>query len=383
MPYITVRNIPAPHQITLDDIIFGVSELPKQRNTDYTSTRTRYVSHIPETPYSAGEVDDMILRLRAFCERYAALYEVPRRSLYTHFDIPKKSGGLRPIDAPNEELMSALYDLKRIFEQNLYALYHTNAFAYIKGRSALKALQRHQHNESKWFGKFDFKNFFPSTTPEFLFSMLSQMFPFCWIVARPEGAEVLKKALDLAFLDGGLPQGTPMSPMLTNLMMIPIDHTISAKLRNWEDQRFVYTRYADDILISSRYTFNIKRMENCVNEALASFKAPFKINAEKTRYGSSAGRNWNLGLMLNKDNEITLGRKRNEQFRAMVNNYAADHVHGKLWPLEDIQRLDGHISYHRMVEKEHTDTVLARIGTKYGLDVCACIAEDKRGFVAV
>lgn len=383
MPYITVRNIPAPRQITLDDILFGMSELPKQRNHDYTSTRTRFVEQVAETPFSAAEVDDMISSLRNFCVRYAALYEVSRRSLYTHFDIPKKTGGLRPIDAPSEELMSALNELKRLFENKFYALYHTNAFAYIRGRSTLKAVQRHQRNESKWFGKFDFKNFFPSTTPEFVFSMLSQMFPFCWVVARPEGSKLLKKALDLAFLDGGLPQGTPMSPMITNLMMIPIDHTISAKLRQWEDQKFVYTRYADDIIVSSRYTFNIKRMEKLINEVLLSFSAPFKINAEKTRYGSSAGRNWNLGLMLNKDNEITLGRKRNEQFRAMVNNYAADHAHGKFWSLEDVQRLEGNISYHRMVEKERADTVLARIGEKYKLDVCACIAEDKRSFVAV
>lgn len=381
MPYVTVRNIPAPRQITIDDIIFG-RDLPEARNHDHTSTRTRYVASIPEIPGFSRELESMIEALEKFCAQYADLYKADRRSLYRHFDIPKKSGGLRPIDSPYDELMSALYALKYIFEHRLYALYHTSAFAYIKGRSPFKAVQKHQKNESKWFGKFDFKSFFPSTSPEFVFSMLSQLFPFCFIVSTPRGAEALKRALDLAFLDGGLPQGTPMSPMLTNLMMIPMDHTIANKLHNWDGQKFVYTRYADDILITSRYAFSIRQMEQYINEVVASFNAPFKLNAEKTRYGSSAGRNWNLGLMLNKDNEITLGRKRNEQFRAMVNNYAADRVHGKSWPLDDIQRLDGHISYHRSIERDHTDAIISRINAKYGIDVRECIAEDKRGYIA-
>ena len=89
-------------------------------------------------------------------------------TMYDTFYIPKSSGGLRRIDAPNDELMRTLKDLKRLFEDKLLAIHHTCAYAYIPGRCPLDAIKRHQSNESKWFGKFDFNNFFGSTTQEFL-----------------------------------------------------------------------------------------------------------------------------------------------------------------------------------------------------------------------
>lgn len=36
-------------------------------------------------------------------------------------------------------------------------------------------------------------------------------------------------------------------------MMIPVDFKLSNTLRNFEKQSFIYTRYADDFIISSKY----------------------------------------------------------------------------------------------------------------------------------
>ena len=86
--------------------------------------------------------------------------------------------------------------------------------------------------------------------------------------------------------------------------MIPVDFEIARTLREYNHQRFVYTRYADDFQISSKYSFSFTEIQDVIVSILKNFEAPFTINSAKTRYGSSAGQNWNLGLMLNKDNEI-------------------------------------------------------------------------------
>jgi hypothetical protein len=250
--------------------------------------------------------------------------------------------------------------------------------AYVKHRCTVDAVNRHQSNESKWFGKYDLSNFFGNTTLDFVMSMLSMVFPFSEVVKSDTGRTELEKAVELAFLDGGLPQGTPVSPIITNVMMIPIDHRLSNGLRNFNGQRFVYTRYADDFIISSQYTFKFKEVEQFIVDTLASYKAPFTINAKKTRYGSSAGSNWNLGVMLNKDNQITVGHKKKRQFQAMLASYVMDKQSGKAWSIADIQVMEGYRNYYRMIEPETIDGMIKHIGEKFGVDVVQLIKDDLR-----
>ena len=267
-------------------------------------------------------------------------------------------------------------ELKTLFETEMFALYHTTAFAYIRGRSTIDAVKRHQRNESKWFLKLDFADFFGSTTPEFVLNMLSQIFPFSEIAKRTNGKDALEKALSLCFLNNGLPQGTPISPFITNVMMIAIDHKISNALRNFDSRRFVYTRYADDLLISCKIDFDMHKVQQLVIDTLAEFNAPFTIKKEKTRYGSSAGRNWNLGLMLNADNQITIGHKRKKEFKAMLDNYMRDRNSPTPWSLNDIQVLGGLISYYRMVERDYINYLLHKCSNKHSADVEKCIKKD-------
>lgn len=284
----------------------------------------------------------------------------------------------RRIDAPKDELKGVLYQLKSIFEEMFGALYHTSAFAYIKNRSTLDALKRHQSNESKWFGKYDLSNFFGSTTVEFIMKMFSMIFPFSEVIKYSSGKSELKKALSLCVLKGVLPQGTPISPLITNIMMIPIDHKLSNTLRDFDGQSFIYTRYADDFLISSKYNFNYKVIEKLLVDTLAEFEAPFTIKSEKTRYGSSAGSNWNLGVMLNKDNKITVGYKKKRQFKAMISSYVMDRLHGQRWDKSDIQQMEGFRNYYRMVEGETIDKIIEHIGQKFNVDIVQLIKEDLR-----
>ena len=371
MPYITVPVSQKFHQISFDDILNGMNESVFERQMENThDTKTVFRNNTPQKLLDNTDFDGMISALERFNEKYIALINTEDKStLYRSFRIPKRSGGLRQINAPLDELMNALRELKYLFEKRLYASYHTAAFAYVKGRSTIDAVKRHQRNKSRWFLKLDFHDFFGSSKPEFIIAQLETIFPFNEIVIRPNGREALTKALSLCYLNNGLPQGTPISPTLTNLFMIPIDHYIAKTVREMTPH-LVYTRYADDIILSSDLTFNWHEVQDTIVDIVANkFHAPFSLNNTKTRYGSSAGRNWNLGVMLNSDNQITIGHSKKKVFKAMLFSFMNDEKNGNVWSLEDTQHLQGLISYYKMVEGTTIETIIKSYSTKFNKDV--------------
>ena len=378
MFYITVMQSPIYHQMSLEEFLFQTYERKIVVNENISNTKTYERETISDRLMNRLDISALIEQLVKFNESTSELRGAERTTLYTTFHIPKKSGGLRRIDAPKVELMDALRRLKVIFEEQFHVLHHTAAFAYIKNRSTIDAIKRHQQNESKWFGKYDLSNFFGTTTLDFTIQQLGMIFPFCEIMKKDTGRQELRKAIELAFLDGGLPQGTPVSPLLTNLIMIPVDFKLANKLRDFNRQSYVYTRYADDFIVSSKYTFDVRDIERTIMGVLLEFNAPFALNGTKTRYGSSSGRNWNLGVMLNKDNEITVGHKRKRQFQSMIHNYILDRKNGKSWKQHDVQILDGYYNYYKMVEKESMEGIIKHINTKMNVNVLQYIREDLR-----
>lgn len=375
MPYIVTRQFPAPKQVSIDDILSDIDNQDVHvRHVTKGGTMTRIVDYVRYDIVRQMNIPGLIRKLREFNRIHEKLFEVDRKSLYSEFYIPKKSGGLRKIDAPNEELKAALRELKAIFEDDFNMLYHTSAYAYVKNRSTIDAVKRHQANVSKWFLKTDFSNFFGSTTLEFTMKMFSMIFPFSEVVKSEEGKAELEKALSLAFLDGGLPQGTPLSPAITNTIMIPIDHRLA---NYFAEKQMVYTRYADDILVSSKVDFKYCEAVEFINKVVRDeFGAPFLIKPEKTRYGSSAGRNWNLGVMLNKDNEITIGHQKKKQFKAMICNYINDAKRGVRWDLNDVQVFRGLISYYVMVERGYIVHTIIEYNKKFNVNLMKMIHDD-------
>ena len=130
--------------------------------------------------------------------------------------------------------------------------------------------------------------------------------------------------------------------------------------------------------MSSRYDFSYREIEKLMVDTLQEFGAPFSINTKKTRYGSTAGSNWNLGIMVNANNEITVGHQKKRQFKAMLTSYVLDRRNGTAWDKHDIQIMEGLRSYYRMVEKDTIDEIVSKIGTKFGVDIPALIKEDLR-----
>lgn len=380
MPYFVTKASPRYHQISAEEFMFADEARNHYVALCETETVTRFWKTIPQNIQQQYRIYTATQALEVFNQTYSDLFSVERQTLYHTFFIPKRSGGTRQIDQPLPELMNALYTLRGLLETHFHAdmLYHTAAHAYIRRRSCVTLVKKHQQNASKWFAHYDFHNFFGSVTPEFLMKVLSTIYPFSAVCESPRGKAALEQALSLCFLNGGLPQGTPISPMLTNILMIPFDHKFNNHLEAFGDQNYVYTRYADDILISSRKPFDYKKVCAEIAATLAAADSPIKLNEKKTTYGNSAGSNWMFGMMLNANNEITVGWKNVKAFRSTLNTYLYERSQGIFWPLERLQSLGGMISYYNMVNAEWLNKILDVYNKKYRTSVLYCIKQDKK-----
>lgn len=370
MPYITVSRVPRMYQMSFDDVLNGFDPKRLEVTKDTCDTTTYYTRSISQKVKSRMDFYGMFDAVSKFNEKYKDLIGTADKStLYRHFKIPKRSGGMRQIDAPEAPLMTALLDLKKILEEKFMFTYHTTAFAYVHGRSTIDAVKRHQRNGSRWVLKTDLSKFFPHTTPEFLFSMLYQTFPLCEYIHEDYGyREAFERAMSLCFLDGGLPQGTPTSPMLTNQMMIPIDHEIN-KFCHEFTPHLCYTRYADDMDISSEYSFHWTDVVKQIGEVLKKFNAPFEFNKDKIHYGSTSGRNWMLGVMFNKDGNITVGHENKKTFKNSLFAFGCAIKDGHPWNIEDTQHLQGLASYYKMVEGDLIKEMIKKYSDRFGFDI--------------
>lgn len=401
--YVTYKAPPKTRQITIDEILAGIVDCQKYKYiSDGTSTVTVCREELTPKLKSITNVSAMIQSLKEFNEKYDGLEKETDMSVhYTHYEIPKKTGGLRPIDAPDKILSDALNELQALLKSFMLADYHTAAYAYVPGRSTLSAVKKHQEGhiktkinketgvsetvvyENNWSVKFDFHGFFPSSNPEFIYGMMSVIYPFALIMKDEEGDRELKKAMNICFLRNGLPQGSPLSPWLTNVMMIPFDHLLSRKIRHdfkmkdGKSRDFTYTRYADDITISCYLSFDPMEMQDVIKNILNYIHAPFTLNEKKTHYGNRhSSKNWVLGLMWNQDNEITVGWRNIKSLKLMLGGYITCKKAGTPWAIEDVQELNGLISYYTMVEKDRIEVLISKIDEKYQVDVKKMIKAD-------
>ena len=300
---------------------------------------------------------------------------------YNTFKIPKRSGGLRTINAPEETLMKQMRSINNILTYNMKVLAHDSAWAYVKGRDVVGAMKEHTNNKSNWFLKADLKDFFGSCSTEFIVKQLKQVHPFDFIETTIPG--FCQSLAEFSVLDGGLPQGTPLSPLLTNIIMIPIDFEINRLLNLLvtdeiiPKQRYVYTRYADDIIISAKLKFNYELVMNAIQNTI--FKdTPLKFNTSKTRFATSSGRNWNLGVMCNNNNETTVGYRKKKLLKAMAHNYFMDKANEIKCSVEDLQHFQGLLAWLEHVEPAYYTGFIQYLHNKYSYDLKESILTDIR-----
>lgn len=122
--------------------------------------------------------------------------------------------------------------------------------------------------------------------------------------------------------EGVLPQGAPTSPLISNMICWKMDRQLSALAGQ---NRFTYSRYADDITFSSTQSKKVPRQlavitdDNIlVGDKLQSVIAEngFEINTEKVRFRTQSDRMEVTGLTVN-DN-LNVSKKYYKQIRSML-----------------------------------------------------------------
>jgi RNA-directed DNA polymerase len=115
------------------------------------------------------------------------------------------------------------------------------AFGSIKGKN--NVFNAKKHAEGKYFFSADLKSFFPSITYKMVYGA------FIYYKFSPDVARVLTR---LTTYQGVLPQGTPTSPLLANLVFASTGQKILSFLAT---RSITFTSFLDDFTFSSKSDF--------------------------------------------------------------------------------------------------------------------------------
>jgi hypothetical protein len=154
---------------------------------------------------------------------------------YRHFTKPKRDGGRREIAAPDSKLKAVQHAIiARYFGKQET---HPAAVAYRAGKST--ADHAWAHAGAEVLVTADVQDFFP-TTHEWRIEE--------WWHARVED-DLARLLTRLTTYRGGLPQGAPTSPGLSNFVNRDLDDVLA---RRADAAGARYTRYCDDLAFSWR-----------------------------------------------------------------------------------------------------------------------------------
>lgn len=233
-------------------------------------------------------------------------YSYPRLcpNKYKTFTIPKKSGGVRIISSPCNNSYKQLLRCINILLTSLY--YPTdNAHGFIRGRSVVTNATEHVGN--KYQLNIDLKDFFTSIQRKRIIQTLEHStFQFkpeiAYIIASICCNRIKNSKNKIAFV---LPQGSPASPILTNIVCQRLDWELNALAAQ---SGLTYTRYADDITFSSN---EYKFTPNChIYQEIKRiiYKQRFNINFDKVRFNTIGSRMEVTGLIVG-ENKVNVPRK--------------------------------------------------------------------------
>lgn len=159
----------------------------------------------------------------------------------------------------------------------------------------------------------------------------------------------------LSCYKGGLAMGAPSSPFLANRIMVPVDSQIVSGL-SW---RMSYTRYSDDICISSDEWIDFDSTIALVRDALGG--VGLELNEKKTRLLGKGNARRIAGVYITPDGRLTVGPKKKRELKREL----YDVLLGKISTPSEVVALIGRINYCRQVDPVYLNTLLTKYAS-YG-----------------
>ncbi|MCA9718219.1 MAG: RNA-directed DNA polymerase [Myxococcales bacterium] len=314
----------------------------------------------PEAVAASMGITVGALRFLAYSRR------VSRISHYRRFSIPKKTGGRRLISAPMPRLKAAQrWILENILER---VPVHEAAHGFLERRSIVTNAVPHVGADVVI--NLDLKDFFPTVTYERvkgLFVSLGYSESVATVLAllstEPEVAELELDGNSYYAAQGPrhLPQGSPASPAITNLLCRRLDRRLQGLARK---HGYQYTRYADDLTFSARGMVSTRSSE--VGRLLRGVAdivthEGFEVHPEKTRVMRRGRRLEVTGIVIN--DKLSVDRKTLRRFRATLFQVERDGPEGKRWgESKDLMAaLLGYASFVAMVDPQRGRPLISRV----------------------
>lgn len=260
----------------------------------------------------------------------------------------------RRIDAPSSDLKLVQGWIACLLQECMpcVADYVT---AYEPGRSVIG--NAYLHSKNAHLVTLDITGFFHSCTTKMVKSVFSQL-RFVdhgnnkIITASKGDVELLTQ---LSCYRGSLPMGSPCSPGIANRIMIPIDQEIIRVL----PPDCVYSRYSDDITISSSQWLDRQGIVRALETVLAKYG--FSVNRKKIHcYGKGDARKI-TGIYIHPDGALGIGKSRRVSLSRSLYSMLTKQT-------GSASELLGHLNYCKQVDPELFVRLIAKYSS-YGIAV--------------
>lgn len=236
-------------------------------------------------------------------------YILKEEEKYTTFEISKRNGKFRNISSPNINLKRIQTQIKLILEEFFRPYSVVHGFVYKK--NILSNAKKHLN--AKWILNLDIENFFETINFGRILGLL---------LAKPYAFDrkVATLIAQLTTYKNTLPQGSPASPIISNLICNKMDRDFITFCKN---RKLIYTRYADDITISSQKRKHMILNSSLEDELLEDIKSiiiqnGFKINSEKIHF--SYGKDGGIVTGLRVNERVNIPRKTIRSLRGLYHN---------------------------------------------------------------
>ena len=212
--------------------------------------------------------------------------------------IPKASGGQRGLGIPNVVDRVVQEAVRMVLEPLYEPTFHEASHGFRPRRScqtAIRAAHQHVDEGYDWVVDIDLADFFNRVHHQRLMARLRERVhdrALLWLISKMLKAKVVMPDGVVVSNDEGVPQGGPLSPLLSNIVLDELDQELARR-----GHRFV--RYADDANVYVRS----KRAGQRVMASITTFiekRLRLKVNAEKSAVARPEERHF-LGFRLKRE----------------------------------------------------------------------------------
>ncbi|WP_160833645.1 retron Ec67 family RNA-directed DNA polymerase/endonuclease [Pantoea sp. Seng] len=287
---------------------------------------------------------------------------------YRTFEIKKKSGGSRKILAPNDKLKAIQKILSNVLYDCYAEIYPTKKYSVIshgyvrKEKNQINKENNHTKDQNLSYGTIT--NSIPHKNKHNVLNIDLADYFSSFNLGRVRGFFIKNESFKLstecatvlaqiACYENELPQGSPCSPIIANLISRSLDVKLAGLAK---ENSATYTRYVDDITISTNKKVFPTKIAGVIDNKVTLgkslqrivIKSGFTINPPKSRLQFSDSRQEVTGLIVNKF--VNVPSNYRHTLRPMVHslfknntytymNDEGDNVKGS------IDRLNGMLSY--------------------------------------